>query len=166
MIAKGVKIFCCEDPRLIENYELAIADKTQMWECHHRNGIQYSKAELIEMGLYFNRPASELIFLPVSEHRILHNKNRKYSQESKTKMSVIRKGKYCGKNNPMYGRTAEKSPVSRFVYQLDKITGEIIKEWKCISDAAKALKKAQPNITSCCRGYIKSAGGFKWEYKL
>ena len=27
--------FCCEDPSLIENYDLAIADTTQTWICHH-----------------------------------------------------------------------------------------------------------------------------------
>ena len=30
------KKFCCEDPSLIENYALAVADTTQTWDCHHR----------------------------------------------------------------------------------------------------------------------------------
>lgn len=29
-----VKKFCKEDPSMIENYDKAIADKTQTWDCH------------------------------------------------------------------------------------------------------------------------------------
>ena len=28
----------CRTPELIENYDKAIADDNQIWECHHRNG--------------------------------------------------------------------------------------------------------------------------------
>ena len=48
-----VKKFCCEDISLIENYEQALNDQTQMWECHHRKETDegLSKAKLIEMGV-------------------------------------------------------------------------------------------------------------------
>ena len=61
----------------IENYEKAIADTTQVWDCHHRLEIQDGKPvlkkDLIAQGLYYRRPAEELIFLTHSEHRNLHN---------------------------------------------------------------------------------------------
>lgn len=31
-----VENFCCEDFSLIENYDKAVADKEQVWHCHHR----------------------------------------------------------------------------------------------------------------------------------
>lgn len=75
-----VSLFCNEDISLIENYEQAAADIMQTWHCHHRLEIQdeiiLSKNELIRQNLYFNRPASELIFLTKSEHMQLHAKNR------------------------------------------------------------------------------------------
>ena len=82
---RTIKDYCCEDPHLIENYNEAVNDKTQTWHCHHRLEIELDKTgkELEELGLYYNRPASELIFLTHSEHTKLHTN---------------------GKNNPMYGR--------------------------------------------------------------
>ena len=99
MISKGIKNFCKDDISLIENYEKAIADKEQTWDCHHRRELETSRKELIKIGEYFNRPASELIFLTNSEHRALHNKVNKYmlgkhhSPEAKLKMSIAHKGK-------------------------------------------------------------------------
>lgn len=67
----------------IENYEKAIADNTQIWECHHRLEIMpFSKKSvsikyLKEQGLYHNQPPSALIFLSKEEHRKLHSKYRR-----------------------------------------------------------------------------------------
>ena len=36
MINKNTKYFCNGDITQIENYELAMNDKTQTWHCHHR----------------------------------------------------------------------------------------------------------------------------------
>lgn len=93
---KYSKMFCKEDISLIENYKIAINDKTEIWECHHRNEIRilpsgmiaiHSKQELIENGRYYNCPANELIFLSKKEHRALHGKYRKLSSETKNKIS-------------------------------------------------------------------------------
>lgn len=100
--------YCCEDISLIENYNEAVNDITQIWDCHHRKEIELNKnrQELIDMGLYYNRPASELILLTHSEHTSLHMKGNKYnldrrhSEESKHKRSEA----YKGENNPFYGK--------------------------------------------------------------
>ena len=86
----------CTDYTKIENYALAINDKTQTWDCHHRNEITdnetiHSVKYLKDNDLYYNRPANELIFLTHSEHLKLHNKNR--SIESKRKFAEANKGK-------------------------------------------------------------------------
>ena len=63
---KTIKNFCCDDPSLIENYDKAINDTTQTWDCHHRGEVlpcgRFSRDDLNKFGLYFNRPAAELIF--------------------------------------------------------------------------------------------------------
>ena len=77
----NAKQYCCEDIILIENYDKAIADETQVWDCHHRDEIRVlpsgmvalrSQKELQENGRYFGCPANELIFLTPSEHSRLH----------------------------------------------------------------------------------------------
>ena len=82
-----VKKYCNESLSLIENYDKAIADKEQTWDCHHRREIETSRKELIELGEYYNRSASELIFLTKKEHISLHHKDKNMSEETKRKMS-------------------------------------------------------------------------------
>lgn len=86
---------CCEDISLIENYEKAILDTTQTWHCHHRKetDLNVSKQELIDKNLYFNRPASELIFLTARDHFVLHKNGHKMSEEAKEKNRQSHLGK-------------------------------------------------------------------------
>ena len=77
------KTFCREDLSLIENYDKAIADTTQVWHCHHRRESIYSKNDLIEINEYYNRPACELIFLTPFEHIRLHQLGKKVSAETR-----------------------------------------------------------------------------------
>lgn len=67
---------------LVQNYEKAKADGFKGWCIHHRlethdeKGVFRDKPvtskELKEKGLYYNRPASELIWLRKKDHQILH----------------------------------------------------------------------------------------------
>ena len=72
------KLFAPGELHKIENFEKAYADYFHGWCIHHRNEIPKdgsspkSRASLIAEGLYYNRPAVELIFLRRSEHTRLH----------------------------------------------------------------------------------------------
>ena len=115
MIGKEIKRFC-KDYTKIENYNKAVADITQVWDCHHRlethnsDGkrrlVDLSKEELIALDIYYNRPAEELIFLTRSEHTSLHtenqiswNKNKTFSEEHKKKLSESHKGKHLSEEH-------------------------------------------------------------------
>ena len=74
---KKAKSYCKEDISLIENYDKAMQDNTQTWECHHRDEYKVlpsgiivirTAQELIENGRYYKCPANELIFLTREEH--------------------------------------------------------------------------------------------------
>ena len=105
---RSAKAFCKDDFSLIENYDKAIADNTQTWVCHHRRETIFSKADLIEIGEYYNRPACELIFLTKSEHTRLHtigennpnfgkpawNNGKHLSAETRKKISEAHNGKH------------------------------------------------------------------------
>ena len=94
----------CRVPELIENYDKAVADDTQTWDCHHRlethnsDGekrlVDISRAELIALNMYYDRPPEELIFLISSEHKNLHNKNKSESEETRGKISEAEKGRH------------------------------------------------------------------------
>lgn len=84
MISDTVKLYCCEDISKIENYEQAMNDETQIWECHHRLETHFSDGterpknaqltikELKALGMYYNRPPEEFIFLTSLNHKRLH----------------------------------------------------------------------------------------------
>ena len=95
-----VKKYCREDISLIENYDKAVSDTTQMWHCHHRKESQYSAGELVDIGEYYNRPACELIFLTPNEHHRLHNLGKHLSEETRLKISELNKGE----NNYWFGK--------------------------------------------------------------
>lgn len=89
---KKVKRYCKDDISKIENYELAIADKKHVWDCHHRLGLTldgeqaHSQEELERLGMYFHRPYFELIFLTKTEHRRIHGESKILSEETKQKI--------------------------------------------------------------------------------
>ena len=108
----NAKQYCKEDISLIENYDKAINDDTQIWVLHHRLELTldgeyaHTKEELIRLDMYYHRPYYELIFLSKSDHQILHahDKYRKtlskaqlghiVSKETRKKISDTRVAKY------------------------------------------------------------------------
>lgn len=98
MICKQTVKKFCKDFEKIENYDKAIADTTQTWVCHHRMElidtgaiVNSSKQDLIDWGIYYNRPPEELVFMTITEHRVLHCKNQ--SDETKAKISNSLRGR-------------------------------------------------------------------------
>lgn len=73
----------CKDINNVENFERAQRNHFKGWELHHRlethtsmgqrRTVDISANELIELDMYYNRPAEEFIFLRSKEHRQLHH---------------------------------------------------------------------------------------------
>ena len=130
-----VKAYCSEDISLIENYELAINDTTQTWEIHHRGEVlpcgRFSADDLKKFGLYYNRPASELIFLTPAEHNRLHFKGVPRSEAAKKAIGEALKG--------IPKSEAHKKALS------DALKGVPLSEAnkKAISDALKGIPKSE-----------------------
>ena len=91
----------CYNYTAIENYNEAVSDNTQVWHLHHKKEIEECKnrSQLIQDGLYYDRPPEELIFLTSNEHRKLHNiffgqsDNSFYKRpEYRNRMSEAKKG--------------------------------------------------------------------------
>lgn len=75
---------------------------------------------------------------------------RQHTEESKLKMSLSAKGRA-----PTHTRAI-------FQYTLD---GVFLRKYNSIKDAERELGICAANISRCCRGQCKKAGGFKWAYE-
>ena len=75
---RGIKSYFLEESTEIsdiENYDLAAKDDFQDWIIHHKletRGFGYLSEELKALGLYYNRPSSELIYLKQKDHAQIH----------------------------------------------------------------------------------------------
>jgi group I intron endonuclease len=110
----------------------------------------------------------------------------KRSDEYRIKMSIAKKGKphrpeckaekslrQTGKKRGItFNHTEEaKRKISlnngrkREIIQYD-LMGKKIKDWPTILSAATGLGICRVAICTCCRGKIKTSGGYKWGYKI
>lgn len=157
---RASKQFCSEPLENIENYDNAVADVEHLWECHHRAEILpcgvYSREDLKKVGLYWHRPAKELIFLRHDEHRSLHHMGKVVSQDTRRKMSESHKGK--GVNHP-----ALSTPV-----EMTRLADGLVKVFPSQREAARWLvSHGYPNASSiceCCKGKRKTSAGCRWRY--
>lgn len=134
----------CFEYTQIENYQLAVSDETQVWDCHHRKEIEENKnrEQLIKEGLYYNRPPEEFIFLTKSEHIKLHNLNM--SVEHKRKISeAIKEGRYGMTGKKHSKQTRIKMSLAKRGKKRKPISDETRRK---ISEACKlAWKKFRTN---------------------
>ena len=86
MISKNAELYCKDPLWKIIGYKEAKSDDSVVYDCHHKAGLYISSKELKKKGLYYNRPASELMFLHPYEHQLLH-KNAKKMMEKLLKHS-------------------------------------------------------------------------------
>ena len=109
------------------------------------------------------------------------NYGKPMSEEQKQKISQTKKDKYQKEKHPMYGKhhteeTKQKiseshkglqigvnNPHAKPIIQLDK-TNNLIKIWDYIKLASNELGIHRTDISSCCSGRLKTAGGYHWKY--
>lgn len=163
------KRYCSEDIALIENYKEAISDEKRTWDIHHRRESDsegrtlFTHKKLIEMNLYYKRPASELIFVTRSMHWKLHReiyeKRGKIVGKKYGKIGGKIAGKKTGAINGKKGAIKQSIPILQFSKD-----GTLIKEWPSLSEAYRQLRISHGNICNCLKGRFKSAGGYIWRY--
>lgn len=88
-------------------------------------------------------------------------KIKKFTEEHKKHLSESKLYKFHSDKTKEMMRETSKKNVS--VLQFDKNMNFICK-YMSISEASRKTSVARPNISSCCRGIVKQAGGFIWRY--
>lgn len=108
----------CKNYEQIENYQEALNSR-EKYVLHHKLVLILSRGQLMDMNLYYHRPAIEFVFLKDSDHKSLHANHqrqitidkrtiamtgKKHSEETKLKMSKSAMG---NKNALGYKQTEE-----------------------------------------------------------
>ena len=79
----SLKRYCSYGFEQIENYQQAAADGFKGWCIHHRleftvdGDLAHTSDSLKRLGMYYNRPYFELVFMTVKDHRRIHNADEK-----------------------------------------------------------------------------------------
>lgn len=69
-----------------------------------------------------------------------------------------------GERNPSFNRISEKHYASKPVIQFTK-DGYMIRKWNCMRDILRCkVVKNVGDISACCRGKLKTTGGYVWKY--
>lgn len=96
---KNPRMYCRDDLSLVENYDKAKPDGFKGWHMHHRLELTLDGQpaltgdDLKRMGMYYNRPYFELIFLTVKEHRKLHSHHTDNTRAKISARNVGMRGK-------------------------------------------------------------------------
>lgn len=183
--------------KILEKYPISSAIKKYGWE-NFKVDILEEFSEL-DIDHLLNREAYWIEYYNSTNNEIGYNilkfgsdwTGYKHSEETKKVMKEKAKLRNLnGKNNPMYGkpRTQEvKDAISlkrtgvrntknfKPIAQLNPKTGQIIKIWPSVTDAAKGLNLSITHIAAAARQRVRimsngktriedKAGGFKWSY--
>lgn len=89
-----------------------------------------------------------------------HKYNNNYGTR-KERISEGNKGKKRTEESKQKIGDASKKPILQ--YTLDNV---FIKEFDSATTADKDLKINQSSITKCCKGKLKTSGGYIWKYKI
>lgn len=80
----------------------------------------------------------------ISAHKFI------WKYKTDTTQEIVQVGRKLGRQKPVVQYSKEYLPI---------------KEWTSPKEAGNALKIEATNIAACCRGILKTSGGFIWKYK-
>lgn len=113
--------------------------------------------------------ANEFIPNPDGKEQINHIDGNKVNncvenlEWSTISENQIHRFKVLNHKGPNFGKLGKDNNNSVKVEQYSK-QGDFIRCWDSIMDVHRELGINSANISNCCRGRLKSVGGYKWKY--
>lgn len=101
---------------------------------------------------------------PETKKRISISTKRRFTNKKEIEKLRISNKKFEDSKTPEQKLKDILKQANKWIVQYDK-NMKFINEYPSIRDAERKTKVVRSNITKCCKGKIKSPGGFIWKYK-
>lgn len=150
-------------PKLKENYKGSYYTKERILKLkEHEDGYW-------EVRLYKDKKQKTYYVHRLVAAAFIENPNNypeiNHIDENK-KNNLVENLEWCDHlYNMHHGRCQEKriNSSKKPVLQFDQ-QNNFIKKWDSITEAGATLKIQKGSISRCCKGELKTTGGFKWKY--
>lgn len=157
----------CARPEQIENYDLAMADKKRTWICHHKKEEFYTQLELVKLGIYYNVPPEDLVFVrDKKEHYSWPHKGRdeRLTEEVRLKISKARKGQPSGWKGKHHSEESRKKMSEHYPRKVKVQCVETGRIFESIKAATIAMSlKGNLSIREALKNPKYTAAGYHWS---
>lgn len=129
---------------------------------------RYARVRLYKQGKYrdymvHRLVANEFVPNPDNKPQVNHidgnrGNNNANNLEWCTQAENNRHAIDIGLQNPSVMLTATRKKVLQLT-----LDGQVVREWRSMSEAARENRLEVSNISHCCKGRIKSTGGYRWR---
>lgn len=144
-----------------------ISEKTKGRTPWNKGGHQTEEAKEKNRQAHLGKKHTEEARKKIGES----HKGMRHTEEARRKMSEKHKGRIVSEEtrrkiskSQIGKRMGSESSVARPIYQLNKKTNEVIREFDCTQTASRELNILDSCIYNCLRGRSKSAGGYLFCY--
>ena len=109
------------------------------------------------------KPKAKLVHRLVAEY-FIGNSNLQVNHKDGNKLNnFVSNLEYLDNDSNRLHAYINKLHNIRPVNQLD-YDGKLLKSWESATKVSRELGISKGHICSCCKGYRKHAGGYRWEY--
>ena len=101
--------------------------------------------------------AEEKIGRKLKENEVVHHMDGDKRNNNPENLAVVTRSEHA----KIHANVLDKS---KKVVQIEKQNGSVIKTWDSATEAAEFLGIFNTGISMCCRGKLKTSGGFLWKF--
>ena len=153
-----------------ENYEVSNLGKVRNIKSGRTLKPRLDKDGYLVHGLYKNNKQNQLLLHRIIATAFIDNPEEKpqvnHIDENKLNNDLSNLEWCTVKENNIHGTRTKRAAEKCFkkVIQLD-LNDNVLNEFESIKQAGQKTGALARNISSCCNGKRKSAGGYKWRRK-